>query len=120
MKYIKASEIQPGDRVYIDKFWLFVSEVVVGPNRVAFRDPDGLVVERSGVLDVLIEDRLESPEPKPKPRFTIEYQKTCSGLVAAHLRSGGAIFRYGSFHTSEELALSGLMNRLVGNAQDIP
>lgn len=115
MNYIKGEDLKVGDRVLSIGTTHEITEVVFGPySKVAYRTSTGLVHETTLTSTMLIEDR-----PSPEPRFTIEYARY-KGLVAANLRAGGAIFRLGTYEKTDEMALSSLMNRLVGDAKNLP
>jgi len=114
MKYIKSTELQVRDLVYTEEegIWVRVTEIAVGPALVAVRGSDGSVNQYSTLTSVLIEDRPVPVPPKPELRWTISY--TCNlGLVSASLRVNDAVVRCGRWSSSNEQALSHLLDLVV-------
>lgn len=115
MNYIRAAELKVGDRVLIAGAEREVTEVVFGPYSKVAYCASGTIHETTTNAIILIQSR---PLP-PKPRYTIDYTRF-GGIVSANLRVDGATFRLGTFEKTDEQALSSLMNRLVGDAKDMP
>lgn len=113
MKYIKARDIKPGNKVLLGGQFSEIVEVATktprsdGHFEVALLTKGGQVFTRQDEYEDLVE------EPVPVyPKFKIVYTKF-SKMVSAVLKRDGESIAYGPWRSTEEEALSVLLEAIA-------